>query len=433
MEKINKVFLTAGVIILIAANLVTAQGITYYSTGSFSPELITSWVAEINGEDKHPANFSSGDTFVIRPRHRMVTTGEWNISGKASELWIETGGILEAKHPVTLSTDTRFFLDNGSRYIHNYTQNTDITPGIFNGINNFRSNSTVEILKWNYSQEDNIIAEFPDGINWGNLTIKWYPEIGNWSLFTSSAAIQGDFVFDIKGNQHCIILDKNGIGLTLLIGGDFIIKSGALYYCDGGIPDDNMSYILDIGGNFILDGGYFSHCNMMSPLTVNLKGEKKVFEVEDGILDATNINWVIDVFGEYKLKNNFDIGLARSFVVNVLGILDCGNYSVTGDGAFTLCRGATLKTSHTLGVNGAITVTGVKILTPESTNYVFYGESPQEIGILMPSVVNDLTIDNSSEEGVILTKTITVGRTLYMTQGKIKMLENVELTLGGNK
>ena len=424
------IFLFAGIIFFIGGNILNAQGITYYSAGNLPANLLSSWVMGENGSMKNPANFTSGDTFIIRSGHKMKTTGEWKISGNYSALCIEEDGVLEANNPISLSPGTIFFIDNGGKYLHNYSENNNNTPSIFKGTNKFRYNSTVEILKWNYSEATGEIADFPEGITWGNLTLKWHPEVNDWSLFTSSSVVEGNFTIDVNNDEHFISMDKEGTGLVFRVGGDFIIKSGTLYYSTGILPGKNL-FILDIAGNYKQTGGKFAHIQNSSPLTINLKGFEKSFAYTNGILDVSNINWVIDVLACYSLESNISVDKNGSMTVGVLGTLDCSSYSVTGEGDFTLSKGATLKTSHISGVNGSISVAGIKTLTPATTNYVFYGDYPQITGSLIPSAINDLTINNKSGEGVTLSKSITIGNTLYMSQGKIRTLNNVDKLILG--
>lgn len=424
------IFLFAGIMLFVGGNILNAQGITYYSAGNLPANLLSSWITTENGSVKNPFNFTSGDTFVIRSGHKMNTTSKWKISGKNSELCIEEDGILEANNPVSLSPGTVFFIQNGGKYIHNYAENGNNTPSIFKGINRFRYNSTVEILKWNYSEETEEIAGFPEGITWGNFTLKWHPEVNNWSLFTSSSAVEGNFTFDVNDDRHYISLDKEGTGLVFRVGGDFIMKSGTLYFSDGASAAKSLN-ILDIAGNFIQTGGKFAHLQNSSPLTINLKGCEKTFTWVSGILDVKNINWMIDVLACYTMESDIPVDKNGSMTVNVLGTLDCSSFSVTGDGAFTLLRGATLRTSHISGINGSISVAGPKTLTPVTTNFVFYGNYPQITGSLIPSAINDLTIINKSGEGVTLSKSITIGNTLYMSQGKLRTPNNVDKLILG--
>jgi len=381
------ILLIAGIILFISGNILNAQGITYYSAGNLPANLLSSWITGENGSFKNPLNFTSGDTFIIRSGHKMYTTGEWRISGIYSGLWIEEDGILEAKNPVSLSRGTIFFIDNGGKYIHNYSENNINTPSVFRGLNKFRYNSTVEILKWNYSEENGEIAGFPEGITWGNLTLKWNPEVNDWSLFTSTSVVEGNFTFDVNNDKHLISMDKEGTGLVFRVGGDFIMKSGILYFSAGTLPEKNL-FILDIAGNYIQTGGKFAHMQNSSSLTINLKGYEKTFVYKNGILDVSNINWVVDVLAGYTLESNIPVDKNGSLTVGVLGTLDCSSYSVTGEGTFTLSKGATLKTAHISGINGSISVAGLKTLTPATTNYVFYGDYPQITGSLIPSSIN---------------------------------------------
>ncbi len=95
--------------------------------------------------------------------------------------------------------------------------------------------------------------------------------------------------------------------------------------------------------------------------------------------------------------------------------LNIGSTTLTGsNGFFKLNPTATLQTSNVAGIEGNLTNTGDKILSPEA-NYTFNGTSSQITSTLMPAIVNNLTIDNSA--GVELSQATTVNGLLYLNNG----------------
>src|SRR5262245_34528617 len=82
----------------------TTSATTFYSQGSLAPNLTTSWNSIRAGGGSTPANFTSGDTFVIQNTHNMGTTATWTVSGAGSTIQIESGGTLTANNLVAVPT-----------------------------------------------------------------------------------------------------------------------------------------------------------------------------------------------------------------------------------------------------------------------------------------------------------------------------------------
>ena len=94
---------------------------TYYSQGSAIPNTFSNWNSIRAGGGSAPANFTSGDVFVIQNGHNMGTTAAWAVSGSGNKIQIESGGTLTANNIVATTT---FQVDNGGTYVHNATSGT---------------------------------------------------------------------------------------------------------------------------------------------------------------------------------------------------------------------------------------------------------------------------------------------------------------------
>lgn len=81
----------------IAAPLATA----YYSTGSVAPDVTGNWKTNRDGTGSSPANFTSGDVFVIQNGHAMTTSAVWSISGTGSKCICQTNSPCRARHGAT--------------------------------------------------------------------------------------------------------------------------------------------------------------------------------------------------------------------------------------------------------------------------------------------------------------------------------------------
>jgi len=121
------------------------------------------------------------------------------------------------------------------------------------------------------------------------------------------------------------------------------------------------------------------------------------------------------------------VASSRSLTVN--GTLDCGAAStVSGNGAFTLSSGATLKTANSTGVNGSISVSGTKSFS-SLANYEFMGAATGTFTTTpTANTVNNLTINNAS--GVTLSQNLTATGALTFTNGLLTTGTNVITAAG---
>ncbi len=107
--------------------------------------------------------------------------------------------------------------------------------------------------------------------------------------------------------------------------------------------------------------------------------------------------------------------------------LDFGLTELAGNGMFILNENATLATAHEGGVAAAIQ-TSIPVQLSEGANYLFNGTTPQITSLLMPKVVNNLTINN--EAGVKLSQETTINGVLRLMAGEFD--NTIPFTLGPN-
>src|SRR5580765_4566741 len=151
---------------------------TYYSVNSVSPNLTTTWHINRNGTGASPANFTSGDIFVIQANHSLTTTANWTISGTNSKLLIETGATLRGNNKITVPG---FQIDGTGTYIHNVNNNT--FPGTTT--RTFAATSTVELDDWSGT------TALPSPTTWGTIIMN-VPNGGNLN--------QAGTLTDVAGN-----------------------------------------------------------------------------------------------------------------------------------------------------------------------------------------------------------------------------------------
>ncbi len=127
-----------------------------------------------------------------------------------------------------------------------------------------------------------------------------------------------------------------------------------------------------------------------------------------------------------QISNSAGVTLAGAATVNANVTLAVANGArltmganvLSGAGNITVNAGATVESGHASGLNGNITNTGADTLS-SGANYTFNGLSAQVTGTLLPSTVNNLTINNTA--GVTLSKTDTVSGLLTLTNGLLKI------------
>ena len=113
-----------------------------------------------------------------------------------------------------------------------------------------------------------------------------------------------------------------------------------------------------------------------------------------------------------SLTANETINTPGLFTVTGGALMTMGTTTMGGSGAFTLASGGTLAIGQATGINGNITVSGTKTLSP-GANYIYNGTAAQAAGALLPATVNSLT-DNNTTGAVTLGQvtTVTAGVTL---------------------
>jgi hypothetical protein len=139
---------------------------------------------------------------------------------------------------------------------------------------------------------------------------------------------------------------------------------------------------------------------------------------------------IIDPSGSLVINSDMVVADGEGTDMTVNGILDCGAaFALTGTGSFVLFNGADLIIRSTSGItsSGATGNIQTSIRTfMTGANYSYSGTASQVTGNGLPSVVNNLTINNSA--GVMLTSSLTTNGILTLTSGALTVGSNT-LTL----
>jgi hypothetical protein len=296
------------------AAAVHAAGITYYSQGSVAPNLTTSWNTSRGGGGSQPANFTSGDVFVVQDGHNMTTSGTWSVSGAGSRLWIEGGGALTATSAVTLASATTFRIDAGGTYIHNNT--TAYGSSIFQGIESFAPASTVIL--------NNSNTTGPSSVAFGNLIVNFTgAPSGSVNCSGGITTINGNLTVQSTSSVEFRLTASTNY--TLDLRGNLDISGGALNLASG-----TAAPAINIGGSFKQTGGTLTSSGGVAAVVFAGGSSASVtFDKSAGTLTNTNINWQIAAGKTVALNANFGAG---SWVAS--------GRAMTVNGTFQLNEGA---------------------------------------------------------------------------------------------
>jgi len=200
----------------------------------------------------------------------------------------------------------------------------------------------------------------------------------------------------------------------------------------GGPPGAGDNAYIPSGSNIFVPNGRTVYC---TDLVVSGLLQIKATGGSIGVLvisgDVTN-NGIIDgstgavasgmqfTSGDHYISGTGTFGTANkplnfSTAAGATLIFDA-TASLGGSGTFTLGTDSTISTANPVGLNGSIAVTGTVTL-PASTDYIFNGTTAQVTGTLLPSTVNNVTIDNPV--GVTFSNATTIDGTLYHVDGYI--------------
>lgn len=340
VKRSTLLLLMAAALFLFAQNNARAA-ITYYSQGSGNPITLSNWNTVRAGGGSLPANFTSGDVFVIQNGHNMTTIATWSISGSGSKLWIENGGTLTADNAVTLNAATTFQIDGSGTYVHN--NNGTPSSTIFQGTEAFASASNFEIRNW---VNNSTLIPTPTG-GFGNLTLNYGAIGGSWNQQGNLSTINGNFVILATGGAEFRLTGNTNFTLNLT--GNLSVTGGTLNLASGtGAPTIN------IGGNFSQTGGTFTSSGSVSTIVFTDGSSSSVYLNQfAGTFTNTNINWQVASSKMLSLLSPLTVAASRSMTV-------AGDFvaltTFTNNGT-TVANGL-LLTGSQIANNGVLTVNG---------------------------------------------------------------------------
>jgi autotransporter-associated beta strand protein len=296
---------------------------------------------------------------------------------------LSVSGIFNSAGTITINTGASIAFNSGGKYQHNFTTTTGTIPTA-----TWDTNSTVELIGYTSNTSS------PSGIgqSFGNFI---------WNCPNQTAN------FNAAGN------------LTTATGAFTVMNTGTGTFRLGA----STSPTLNIGGNFVMSGGTFDLTSGTGTPTINVSGN---FNMSGGTLTKSGSgtpSWVFNKAGSQTFtKSSGTISGAINFTVNSGSTLDMGTNVLDGSsGTFTLSSGATLGIGSAAGITSSGATGNIQVSGSRSYNtgasYIYNGSAAQVTGSGLPSVVNNLTINNSA--GVSLSSNVTIDGILALINGDV--------------
>jgi autotransporter-associated beta strand protein len=364
-----------GAVLKSTGELMPKGYITYYSKGSFAPQVLTNWSLTTDGTGASPANFTSTARFVIQNGHTMTTGAAWTLSGANTTLQILNGGALVSTFAVTMPATGIFQIDNGGLYKHDNASAWATT--IFTGTEVFGNSSTVEI--------NETAATLPQNSTYGNLTFDLNTPstpAGSVNFSGNLTTINGNFI--IKNTQGFELRLANS-GTTLTITGNLEVQANAIFTLKAGTNAGSQT--VNVDGNVSLIGGtfYLNGPNSTTGGSAFLVARGASFTISEnvtftggnlvgasGFYFNRNIEQTLNVahpFSTGTVRNRFFVSTANSIAINEVYNGVAAQTTIDGTGAAPGTGWAAWPTSGTALKSFTINnSTGVSLSTNRVVN-----------------------------------------------------------------
>ncbi|MDP1676386.1 MAG: LamG-like jellyroll fold domain-containing protein [Bacteroidota bacterium] len=448
--KFFKIFLSLSLLSIFLSGSLLAQT-TYYSQTGLPISAVTSWWTNTNNTGSHPANFTSGDIFIIQFGHTMSTpSGSFSITGTNSELQIN--GTLNIFGSVTAALLTVQYLKVSATGILNINSGSTLivnnSPNVYDLVvdGTLNNSSTISIgpIIYNSGAAGQINGTYDHQVegdtiptfNWGSGSLcrisglfyaaNLYGLNQNFYNFTydcinsqvitnfNSQLTNVSGLFKIQATGGAGSINLFNTNNAVLNAGEFSLISGTLTFNPVGSGFIDTIRITKDGGSFSQSVGS----------TINTLGGSGAFHfVNDNQFGSTggtigsNIGFRVSKY----FAATSGVTTNAPFVVDSGATLYIqGNGTINGTGSFNLNSGATLRIENINGITssggiGAIQVTGSRIYN-SGGSFEYSRTSAQNTGNGLPSSLRKLVIDNPSV--VTLTSSVAINDTLTLNAGQ---------------
>jgi len=259
-------------------------------------------------------------------------------------------------------------------------------------------------------------------------------QISNLNMGFDEVTIGGDINIVNTGtsNRWYLCGPVGGDSATVTINGD-IIQTGGQFSSNG---SGNAAFIeITVNGDILVTAGNFSVSRGSQGSTGTTKWylHGTNFLMSDATTQNSNPAGAKFVFSGTTPQNLTltNVTFSGGFPIEVAGnaILYAGESEIEGSGDFILNSNSTLGTGNEGGVDSTLQMSGVITLS-NNASFIFNGNVPQVTGTILPSSVNNLTVNNSS--GVTLGSALTVNGNLTLSNGDLHLDGNtIDLGMTG--
>jgi len=368
----------------------------------------------------NPAGVSFNDTLSVMGV--VISSGAVIQIDTAGSITADAGSIngtivnkgeLEAVAPLVFEA--------GSVYDH-ARNGGSIPSGIWNEGSTLLMTGTIDSAPGNRNQ------------NYHNITFNTPDLASNRDMALDDVTIGGDIrVLNTGGSRWRLTSASAGDTSIVTIMGDVLVEDGS--FETQGTGNALTVFIVHHNGNVVVTGGTFSVSRGSqgdgsgSTRWYMHEGDFSITDATTRNSNPTNAWFVFDKEGVQNIElTNVDYGSGGLPIEVASGTtLDFGTSELGGEGLFVLNEGATLATANEGGIDSTIQ-TGGDVTLDEGANYTFNGTTAQVTGTLMPTIVNDLVIDN--EAGVALSQETTINGVLRLVAGVFD--NTIPFTLGPN-
>jgi len=400
---------------------------TYFSQGSVAPDVTTNWNSQRNGSGSPPADFVSGDIFVIQNTHSMTTGAPWTVSGANAAIQIESGGTLTLANNVV--TQQLAVLSGGTAVLNSgdtLTVNdgnaggadlqvsgtltlasaviygTGATGSVLSGgkYQHNKNAGTIPAFTWNTGSTCEVIgvtATAPGGLGQSFYNFTW--NCASQSTATGLAGalqtINGDFTVASTGTVEVRLTsttnytlniagnlvvnggtlngtsgNTTGAGAVVNVAGDINLLSGTIWQQNGG---GTAIVTFKVAGNVNVSGGTYNMAN--NGVTKDSLFVTGNLNISGGTLNpsgaSTSGSTYINIGGSLNLSSTgaFTPSTAAPYSIIVGGDLSISN------GTYTFSGGTSGSKVYTLSLGGNFAMTGGSFLfnSSGSTSTTTYG------------------------------------------------------------
>lgn len=394
---------------------ITGSGLLWSTAAHWQKFDGSTW--GIAGADGTPSNtsnvyiFGTMSTNGSRTANKITIENGGNLTISAASTAtngtvIKSGGILNLDAAYTNGTSNGstavFEIESTAKLVINYSTATS-TAAIWNGVENFKNGSIVEIKNWNYGAgsganrliyDDTRITRNVDGYAFGNLIISGTPTTLFTMVYTTNTTnvklCQNDFSFNSATIDKNVTFISNATA-SVTIGGSIISNNGTISISvSTGSSGSDVFPIINVLGDLKIQGGNIDlnqNSSAFSYTTLNLSGN--IYANSGNVLFSTDTTGsILNLLGlttqtidiastganenkniTFNVKNGAYVQLANNnfdFNTTTLnvesgGTFDAGNdFQITGaSGTNAINITGLFKTNDADGFNGG-TGTSVK-------------------------------------------------------------------------